>query len=129
MGIAVDSSVLIRYFIQDGEHLAQKSVELIENAEPGSLVLDRIILAEIGYVLRASYGFRKNQLCIIYNWLLGNPLFTVTDRELTELTISLLQSEKPLSFEDCWLLALKKAGRVTDIATFDASLKKRTQAF
>jgi len=41
------------------------------------------------------------------------------------LTIDIFGQEQPLSFEDSWLVALKKSGTVTSIKTFDEALAKR----
>jgi len=49
----------------------------------------------------------------------------VTDREVVESAIELFDVEKPLSFEGCWLLALKQSGKVSGVTTFDQPLQKR----
>lgn len=125
MGIALDSNVLVRYFTLDDTELSPKAERVIDGARPASLVLDRIIFAEAGYVLRSVYGFKKDRILPLYLWLLNSPKFSVIDRELVVLAVELFGLERPLSFEDCWLLALKQAGRVTDVHTFDAALQKR----
>jgi len=39
--------------------------------------------------------------------------------------LALFATEKPLSFEDCWLLALRQQGTVEAVLTFDQNLAKR----
>jgi len=93
----------------------------------GSLVaVDRLILAELSYVLRSVYDYDKQDILLAYDSLLGDDRFVVSDRSLVERTVKLFGSEKPLAFEDCWLLSLKQNGNVQSVATFDANLAKRT---
>lgn len=125
MGVAVDCNVLVRYFTHDDKELAKKSEQIIGTAKSGSLVLDRLVIAELGYVLRASYGFKKEQITPVFRWLFDSSAFSIVDRELTELAVSLFVTELPLSFVDCWLLALKRTSKVKNVATFDAALLKR----
>jgi predicted nucleic-acid-binding protein len=125
VGVAVDSSVLVRYFTKDDDKLLKRATQLLETAAPNSLVLDRVIIAEFGYVLRSIYGLKKDQLIPVYKSVLANDIFTIPDRELVETTIKLFDEEKPLSFEDCWLLSIKRSKKVTDVLTFDDNLIKR----
>lgn len=125
MAVAIDSSILVRYFTQDDDKLLAEATKLLSNAKPNSLVLDRVIIAEFGYVLRSVYGLKKDHLVPIYNSMLANDIFTIPDRELVENTITIFDEEKPLSFEDCWLLSLKRSRKVTNVFTFDDGLLKR----
>ena len=125
MGVAIDSSILVRYFTKDDDKLASQAAKLLEEAVPNSIVLDRIIIAEFGYVLRSVYGLKKDQLVLVYKSLLTNDIFSIPDRELVETTIELFDKEKSLSFEDCWLLSLKHSNKVSGILSFDDNLMKR----
>lgn len=125
MGRAIDTSVLVRFFTQDNDELSKKATQLLVSTSSNSLILDRIIIAELGYVLRSVYGLKKDQLVQVYRSMLANDIFSVPDRELVEMTIKLFDEEKPLSFEDCWLLSLKRSKKVTDVLTFDDGLLKR----
>ena len=128
MAVAIDSSVLVRYFTKDNEELFKKASTLITEAKPNSILLDRVIFSEFGYVLRSVYELNKEQVVQIYESLLSNNIFSIPDRELLETTVELFDIEKPLSFEDCWLLALKNSGKVSDILTFDDGILKRLKA-
>ncbi len=122
MGLAVDTSILIRRITNDSPELSPKARHLLETAKPDSLLLDRLIIEEVGYVLKAVYEFRKSQIIDVYKALLAEPVFSIPDREQVEVAVSYFESEKPLSFEDAWLLAQYKLGRVSDIMTFDKRL-------
>ncbi len=123
--VAIDTNILVRIFVQGDAQLYAKASKIIDNARPSSILLDRVILAEFGYILRPRYAYTKEDVGIMYRALLADERFSFLDSELTRLTINLYESEKPLSFDDCWLLALKKSGKVKDVATFDAALLKR----
>ena len=123
--VAIDTNILVRFFTGDDANLYAEAKKLIEQAETGSLLLDRIILAELGYVLHSGYPYAKHDIAKIYKSLLSDQRFSVVDRELVELTANLFETEKPLSFEDCWLLALKRSNKVSDVLTFNVGLQKR----
>jgi predicted nucleic-acid-binding protein len=125
VGVGIDTNVLVRYFTKDNENLSRKAEEFIVNAKPNEIVLDRLIIAELGYVLKSVYGLKKIQITTVYKSILSNNIFSVPDRELVEMTIQLFDEEKPLSFEDSWLLALKRSKKVNDVMTFDDKLNER----
>lgn len=123
--VAVDANVLLRHVVRDDEKLAAKADAVITKARPGSLLLERLIIAECTYVLRSYYQFDKADIA---DWLvavLGDARFAVPDRDMVERAAELFAAEKPLSFEDSWLLALQRAGTVASIATFDNRLNRR----
>lgn len=125
MAVAVDTSVLARYIIKDDTALAQRAAAILEQAKPASLVLDRLVLAELGYVLRSVYRLDKEDVVAVYRSLLAADCFSIPDRDLVEMAIDLFAQQRPLSFEDCWLLALYRSGRVAQVETFDAALRRR----
>jgi len=105
VGIAVDSSVLVRYFTKDDNKLLKRAKELLETATPNSLVLDRVIIAEFGYVLRSVYGLKKDRLVPVYKFILANDIFTIPDRELVETTIKFFDEENPSKIVGFYLLS------------------------
>ncbi|HTE21696.1 MAG TPA: PIN domain-containing protein [Candidatus Limnocylindria bacterium] len=127
MGIAVDANVLLRWLLRDDSALAAQADKILNGAAHNSLILDRMIVAEVSYVLRSYYQYPKSLIVQNLQALQRAPQFSIADRELVDLTIDLFESEKPLSFEDCWLLALKHSGRVKRVETFDKNLLKRLE--
>lgn len=126
MAVAIDANVLVRYIVKDDITLAYKAEQIIRQAKTASLVLDRLIIAEISYVLRSVYMLSKDDIVAVYRGLLSNDSFSIPDRELVEMAVDAFAKERPLSFEDCWLLGLYRSGRVTGIATFDSGLSRRS---
>lgn len=123
--VAIDTSVLIRFLTKDDEQLAAKATKAIHAFDVGEALLDRVILAEIGYVLRSVYGFDKKDVVDVYKTLLADNRFTTVDRDLVESTVDIFDAQKPLSFEDSWLLSLKRSKKVSRVLTFDQDLLKQ----
>jgi len=123
--VAIDTNVLVRWLVRDDETLAVKADEVCQKARPGELYLDRLILAELTYVLRSVYGLRKVGIVLNLRALASDERFVLDEVEVVGAAIDLFEQHQPLSFEDCWLLALKQAGRATAVATFDKALANR----
>jgi predicted nucleic-acid-binding protein len=125
MAVAVDGSVLARYFTKDDTALAREASSILDQAKVASLLLDRLVIAELGYVLWSVYKLSKEDVVTIYRSLLASDCFTIPDREVVEVAVDIFASERPLSFEDSWLLALRRSGRATQVASFDLALRRR----
>lgn len=125
MVTAVDANVLLRWLVHDDETLSKKAEAIITSAKPGALEVDRLIVAEITYVLRSYYEIPKARIVDNLRTMLDTEVFSFADRDLVTAAINIFANEQPLSFEDSWLLALKRTGKVRHIATFDKNLDKR----
>jgi predicted nucleic-acid-binding protein len=123
--VAIDTNILVRYYTDDAPALTDQAQKIIDHAAPRSLFLDRLVIAELTYVLKKLYKFNKVDIVDILHSLLADARFVFGDRDLANETITLFEQEKPLSFEDCWLLALKRQHKVTNVVTFDQQLNKR----
>lgn len=122
---AIDTNILVRRITNDSPELSPKAQSILDSAKPDSIVLDRLIIEEVGYVLKAVYHFEKHQIVAVYKALLAEAIFSIPDRELVEASVGYFESEGPLSFEDAWLLAQYKTGRVTNVLTFDKAIQNR----
>lgn len=123
--VAIDTNVLVRWLVRDDETLATKADQLLGNAKNASVLLDRIVLAELCYVLKSVYGYKKPDIARNIWALLNDGRFSVADRSLVEQMFSVFEAEAPLSPEDAWLLAQYQSGNATRIYTFDKALAKR----
>lgn len=122
--VAIDTNVLLRYYVKDSPVLAKQAHSIVSQAEPRTLFVDRLVLAELAYVLKGVYKFVKSDIAKILNSLLSDAHFVIGDRDLARDAITLFKQENPLSFEDCWLLALMRQHKVSNVITFDQQLKK-----
>lgn len=123
--VAVDTNILARLIVKDVPQQAKQAHEVLAKAKPRSLLLDRLIICEFDYVLESFYKYDHADRVKIMRSLTADERYHIPDRELVELAAGLFESEKSLSFENCWLLALKRAGHVSSVATFDRALAKR----
>ena len=126
--VALDANIVVRYLVGDDESLSAEATKIIYEAKASTLLLDRLIIEEIGYVLHSNYQFTKSAIAGAFHSLINLPSVVVPDIDLVDLAVDLFESEKPLSFEDCWLLALQRSGVVGEIATFDKALLKRSSS-
>ena len=123
--VAIDTNILVRYYTDDVSTLTAQAEKIIDQATLRSLFLDRLVIAELTYVLKKIYKFDKVDVVNILYSLLADARFVFGDRDLASETIKLFGKENPLSFEDCWLLALVQQHKVSNVVTFDQQLKKR----
>lgn len=123
--VAIDTNILVRYYTDDVSTLTAQAEKIIDQATLRSLFLDRLVVAELTYVLKKLYKFNKVDIVEILHSLLADTRFVIGDIDVARETIALFEQEKPLSFEDCWLLALMRQHKVSNVITFDQQLKKR----
>lgn len=125
--VAVDTNVLVRWLVRDDLRLAKQADNMLNTAPANTLYLDRLIIAELTYVLRSVYDIRKNQIVLNLRALVSDDRFFTEDNELMGQAIDLFEHYRALSFEDAWLLGQKRAGIVDNVHTFDAGLQKALQ--
>ncbi len=123
--VAIDANILVRLVVQDVPDQTQEAQKIVAGSKLGSLWLDKLIIGEVTYVLRSVYGYQRTNIVRAVKGFINDERFYVPNREMMDVTVGLFESEKPLSFEDCWLLALKQTGKVKSIATFDTDILKR----
>jgi len=122
--IAVDTNVLVRFFVQDDERQYQQAARLLQSSEDSgeSIYVSNIVLAELVWVLKGAYKIPKLDIIKALSVLLANRLFVFADAELVRDTLNKYQSGTS-DFAD-YLLALdglKQQARTT--FTFDRRCK------
>jgi len=125
MAVAIDTNVIVRWLMRDDETLTARADGLIASAVSGSILLDRMILAELSYVLRSNYKLTKTEIIANLQALVIQPCFSLVDKQLTQAMIDHFAHHSMLSMEDAWLLAMYTKRYVDDVLTFDEPLKKR----
>jgi len=120
--VFVDTNILLRWLLGDQKELTAKAEALIEEAEPGSLLVTDVVVAEIVYVLRSTGRDRKQTSEALL--LIGRtPSLRYEHEELTGELVGLLATTK-LDFADCYLLTRARRENA-GLETFDAALRKR----
>lgn len=123
--VGIDTNVLVRWLTRDNKLLANQADKLLNNAKPASIVLDRIIIAELCYVLRSVYSYKKPHIVTNLKALLNDPRFSIMDRMLVEDMVHIFASNQPLSPEDSFLIAQHNNKKIDEIWSFDKVLLKR----
>jgi predicted nucleic-acid-binding protein len=123
--VAADTNVLLRRIVLDGSVLSAEAERWYAGLADGGALIDRLILAEFRYVMSSAYGFTKSEIAETLQAIVSDRKFVITDRPQTLLALDVFASERPLSFEDCWLLMLHRAKVVDGIKTFDKALARR----
>ena len=120
MSIIIDANYILRWFLNDVPSQATKVDKFLKTAEPDSIIIDRVTIAEITYVLRAK-GYDHKQISQLLEELLLYPgLSLLSEIDQTALVI---YRDTGLDFEDCILLAYNKIEHC-QVATFDKDLLK-----
>ena len=70
MKIAVDTNVLVRYLVQDDPLQAAQATRLVESAD--TIVIPTIVLCELVWVLRRSYGYPVSEIEALLRRLIGS---------------------------------------------------------
>jgi len=118
--IAVDTNVLVRFFVRDDEHQYQQALKLLRSCEDSGepVIISDLVLIELVWVLKGGYQVAKEDLIKILSVLLSCPQFRFTDSGLIRDALTSYQSGSA-DFAD-YLIGhdgLKHAGRTT--YTFD----------
>ncbi len=90
--LGVDTNVLVRFFTNDEPKQFGRARRFIEEAGPGELFLDIVVLAELHWVLSRVYGFAKSEVLVVIEGLLNSREFTVGERELAEAALAIGKS-------------------------------------
>jgi predicted nucleic acid-binding protein len=120
--VFVDTNILLRWLLGDHRELSAKAETLVEKAEPSSLIVTDIIVAEIVYVLRST-GRDRQQTGEALSLIGRTSAFTYENDELVAEIINPLTATS-LDFADCYLLVRARREKM-GLETFDEALHKR----
>jgi predicted nucleic-acid-binding protein len=123
--IQVDANTLLRYLTNEPAQLAERAVQLLEEAERRrfALVVASITLAEVIYVLESVYRRRRDQMVDILLALIDSDIFLFPDRDALIQALIWFRNNSALDFEDAYVgaLALLRRGPVM---SFDKHLQR-----
>lgn len=82
--IALDTNVLVRFLIEDDKAQSKRAKKLVEKAVKNEeeLFVPDLVLVETAWVLKRSYGIKKEDIANVLRMLLGarNLRFESSDR-------------------------------------------------
>jgi predicted nucleic-acid-binding protein len=120
--IAVDTSVLVRYVMQDDRHQSARANALFEtelsDRNPGFLTL--VTLAEFYWVLRRRFGVPAARIGEAVRELLAAPAILVEQIEVVEAALTQQRSD----FADCLVHYSGAAAGCERTVTFDRTFAR-----
>ena len=125
--IGLDTNVLVRYVVRDDPAQADAATRLIEGrctAEEPSRI-GAVVLAELAWVLRGPYGYRRSQVAAVLRQVLRTVEFVVEEPTVAWAALAEFESG-PADFADCWIGHCNRARGCERTFTFDAKAARGT---
>jgi predicted nucleic-acid-binding protein len=124
--VAADTNLLVRLVVADDEAQAFAVVARLERivAEGGTVILEPVVLAELSWVLQASYDFRREPIAAALERLVDRAPFHVAEKAAVVQAIADYR-EGPAGFSDYLILALARAKGSEALLTFGRDLLRR----
>jgi len=122
--IAIDTSVLVRLFVNDDAAQAAKARALFDAHadEDDSLWIADVVLAELVWALAGSYGRPRADIVTVLRALAGSATVRLESAAcIGEATA--LYERGPADFVDCLLAAKAQALGCTALGSFDKKMK------
>jgi predicted nucleic-acid-binding protein len=117
---ALDTNVLVRYVVQDDSGQLAAAKRLIERCvgEGQSLFVPVTVTLEIEWVLRASFGYVKDEVLLVLSSLFAAAELTFESERALEVALQ-LHREGSADFADCLHIALATEAGEQPLWTFD----------
>ena len=122
--IALDTNVLIRFFVRDDEEQARRALKLIETCreEDDSCLICNPVLCEVEWVLESVYRASRADIVAAVRMLQTTPPFVLEDAELVDRALQMYASGKG-DLSDYLLGEIASARGARTTYTFDRDLR------
>jgi predicted nucleic-acid-binding protein len=119
MSSLVETSVVVRYLVQDQPQMAQRAAEIIEG--PDDLVVTDVVLLETAHVLRSVYNVARD---LIVDTLVAfvsrrNIAVLGLEKDLVLQALLLCRPSGRVSFGDALVWAAARSSRIEAVFSFD----------
>jgi predicted nucleic-acid-binding protein len=117
---ALDTNVLVRYVVQDDSGQLAAAKRLIDRCvgEGQSLFVPVTVTLELEWVLRASFGYVKDDVLLVLSNLFSAAELTFESERALEVALQLYR-EGSADFADCLHIALASDAGEQPLWTFD----------
>ena len=122
---ALDTNVLVRFLVQGDAAQLAAAKRLIRKciSEGQSLFIPVSVSLELEWVLRSSFGFRKDQVVHTLSQLLSSAELSFESEAALETALARYQ-EGPADYSDCLHVALAAQAGEQPLWTFDKAASK-----
>lgn len=122
---ALDTNVLVRYVVQDDEAQLTSARKLIRKcvADGQALFVPVTVVLELEWVLRASFGYAKDDVMQVLSSLFSAAEMTFGSERALEVALQLYRTG-PADFADCLHIALAAQAGELPLWTFDKGAAK-----
>ena len=122
---ALDTNVLVRYVVQDDSGQLAAAKRLIGRcvAEGQSLFIPVTVTLELEWVLRASFGYEKDDVLQALSSLFSAAELTFESERALEVALQMYR-EGSVDFADCLHIALAAEAGEQPLWTFDKGAAK-----
>jgi predicted nucleic-acid-binding protein len=122
---ALDTNVLVRYVVQDDEAQLAAARRLIRKcvADGQTLFVPVTVILELEWVLRASFGYAKDEVMEVLSNLFSAAEMTFESERALEVALQLYR-EGPADFADCLHISLVAQAGELPLWTLDKSAAK-----
>lgn len=112
---AADTNVILRLIVADNPTQADEAREFITRG----VWISHVVLAEMVWVLRATYRFDRDNIANAVAMLLESEEIALQESEVVAAALQTFQGGPSLDFADCLILEIaRKAGHLP-VGTFD----------
>ena len=117
---ALDTNVLVRYVVQDDSGQLAAARRLVSRfvSEGQPLFVPVTVTLELEWVLRARYGFAKDDILLVLSDLCSASELTFESERAVEVALALYREAKA-EFADCLHIALAAEAGKPPLWTFD----------
>ncbi len=122
---ALDTNVLVRYIVQDDSGQLAAARRLIERVvtQGQSLFVPVTVTLELEWVLRASFGYPKDDILRVLSSLFSAAELSFDSERALEVALQLYR-DGSADFADCLHIALAAAAGEQPLWTFDKGAAK-----
>lgn len=120
----VDTSILVRYLVQDIPDQAARAVHLFSlvASHEVRVFLSETVILETTYVLTKVYGVSRAVVSSLLAEVLELEELVLPNKSIVQATLRYWASQGPLSFADCYHLALTADLGLNEIYAFDKKM-------
>ncbi len=121
---ALDTNVLVRYFVADDRKQFQIAKAIIEDATSDkTLFIPLSVVVELEWVLRSLYDQNKETVSLTFNSLLETRELEFQEESTIEVALSLYADNKA-DFADCLHIASAYSNQAMSFVTFDRAASR-----